>query len=583
MRLKQQISACLVTASLVAVAGLFASGRPVSASEQTPRTDARQRRRNSRQLAQPASATRLTADEAVRLALENNLGIQAERLGPQIGTLGVAQARARVHAEPVLDDHDARTAPSRRQLPAGAATSSATRASGPTPGLQQKVPWGGGLSVALDASRQTTNAFTSFNPQLGSNFARPTRSRCCATSGSTRFRQQVLISRKNQEIADLQLREQLTTTSRACATPTTTSSARSGLEVARSRSSSRGSRCKNNQTRVEVGTMAPIDIIEAQAEVAQRRGGGHHRRGADQDGEDILRTLILNPSQPDFWTARLEPAGSADADARSTIDVDAAIKNALDQPHRPRAAAASSSRTRHRHRQFAQNQKLPGVDLVAPTTTLIGVGRHAVRCSTDAQAFPPPILGQSQRSFGDALRDVFGNDFKTWSCSCRSAIRSARAGRRGARRARLQRQQEHERPARTSSCRSRRRCATPARQVTTNLKRVEATRKAREFAERRLEAEQKRMTVGLSTTFQLFQAQRDLARQRAERAERDHRLQPRAGELRGRPGRARSAEAVAKLTRDWGSGPEGWELSALSPESQSESRVPRSPHYTPAA
>ena len=46
------------------------------------------------------------------------------------------------------------------------------------------------------------------------------------------------------------------------------------------------------------------------------------------------------------------------------------------------------------------------------------------------------------------------------------------------------------------------------------MKRVEATQKAREFAERRLEAEQKRMTVGLSSTFQLFQAQRDLARQR---------------------------------------------------------------------
>jgi outer membrane protein TolC len=55
-----------------------------------------------------------------------------------------------------------------------------------------------------------------------------------------------------------------------------------------------------------------------------------------------------------------------------------------------------------------------------------------------------------------------------------------------------------------------------ARQVETNLKRVEATQKARDRAERRLEAENKRMTVGLSTTFQLFQAQRDLARQRQQ-------------------------------------------------------------------
>ena len=50
-----------------------------------------------------------------------------------------------------------------------------------------------------------------------------------------------------------------------------------------------------------------------------------------------------------------------------------------------------------------------------------------------------------------------------------------------------------------------------ARQVDTSLKRVEATRKAREFSEKRYEAEQKRINVGLSTTFQLFQAQRDLS------------------------------------------------------------------------
>ena len=51
-----------------------------------------------------------------------------------------------------------------------------------------------------------------------------------------------------------------------------------------------------------------------------------------------------------------------------------------------------------------------------------------------------------------------------------------------------------------------------ARNVNTDLKRVEATRKAREFAQQRLDAENKRFTVGLSTTFELFQAQRDLAR-----------------------------------------------------------------------
>ena len=46
--------------------------------------------------------------------------------------------------------------------------------------------------------------------------------------------------------------------------------------------------------------------------------------------------------------------------------------------------------------------------------------------------------------------------------------------------------------------------------------RIDGLRSAtqREFAERRYDAEQKRMTVGLSTTFQLFQAQRDLSQAR---------------------------------------------------------------------
>ena len=40
---------------------------------------------------------------------------------------------------------------------------------------------------------------------------------------------------------------------------------------------------------------------------------------------------------------------------------------------------------------------------------------------------------------------------------------------------------------------------------------MEATRAARQLAERRLLAEQRRFDVGLSTSFFVFQAQRDLA------------------------------------------------------------------------
>jgi outer membrane protein len=49
-----------------------------------------------------------------------------------------------------------------------------------------------------------------------------------------------------------------------------------------------------------------------------------------------------------------------------------------------------------------------------------------------------------------------------------------------------------------------------ARQVQTNTKRVDATRSSRVLAERRLEAEEKKFQAGMTTSFLVFQAQRDL-------------------------------------------------------------------------
>jgi hypothetical protein len=47
-----------------------------------------------------------------------------------------------------------------------------------------------------------------------------------------------------------------------------------------------------------------------------------------------------------------------------------------------------------------------------------------------------------------------------------------------------------------------------------NTKRIETSRAARDFAEQRLDAEQKRFEVGMSTSFLVVQAQRDLAQAR---------------------------------------------------------------------
>jgi outer membrane protein len=54
------------------------------------------------------------------------------------------------------------------------------------------------------------------------------------------------------------------------------------------------------------------------------------------------------------------------------------------------------------------------------------------------------------------------------------------------------------------------------RQVVTNQKRIDTTRAARQLMERRLDAEQRKFDAGTSTSFFVFQAQRDLAQARTD-------------------------------------------------------------------
>jgi outer membrane protein len=510
MRLKQQISARSSLWTIV-VSGvfLFASGLPVSASEQNPPAQPTP--------AQPAASTSqgatisVSADEAVRLALQNNLGIQAERLAPQIQTYVVSQARAAF--TPSLFSVTTKrnsTSPPDFLTSGGVAEATTGQRIQTNVGLQQLVPWGGGrYSFALNASKATTTSTSSFNPQLGSNLNAVYTQPLLRDFRIDALRQQLLTSKKNQEIADVQLVQQITITSRAVRSAYyDLVGAIAGLQVAQQSLDLARESLKNNQRRVEVGTMAPIDIIEAQAEVASNEEAAISAESRIRTAEDRLRALVLNPSQPDFWSVRLQPAEQPVL-TPITIDVEAAVANAL--AHRTDLAEARKRiETTDINLAYVRNQKLPALDLTANYNT-VGVAGTQFQFGP---GFPPTVLSQTQRTFADALRDVFGNQFKTWSVELNVSYPiGTSAADAGFAATRLQKQ------AQVTSLRDlETQVATTVRdvgrQVATNLKRVEATKKAREFAERRLEAEQKRMTVGLSTTFQLFQAQRDLARQR---------------------------------------------------------------------
>jgi outer membrane protein TolC len=518
MRLNQQISPRLALGTAVAIAVcLSASGRQVFASEQqtTPQQPPAGVQVPAAQ--PPAAPTgpelQLTADEAVRMALENNLGVRSERLGPRISNLNVAQARSLFmpRLQSSLSTRSS-TSPPDFLANAGATETTTSERVFSTVGLAQNLPWGGGnYSLGIDGSKTKVNYTSSFNPQLNSNlnfnFTQPLLRNFTIDSG----RQQLMIAKNDEDIADIQLRQQLTATERVTRNAyydlilaiEGQKVAQQSLELARES-------LRQNERRVEVGTMAQIDILEAQAEVSRVEESVIIADAQIKSAEDNLRTLILNPQQADYWTARLVPTEQPTLTPQP-VDVEAAVTKALAE-RTDLAQLRKQLESTQINIDFARNQKLPDVNLVAAYNT---VGLAGTQFEF-GQGFPPEVIGQTQRTFADALRDVFGNDFKTWSLQLQINYPiGTSAADAGYAASRLQQEQQRN-SLRDAELNVTAQVRDAGRQVNTALRRVESTTRARQFAERRLEAEQKRLNVGLSTTFQQFQAQRDLANVRQQ-------------------------------------------------------------------
>jgi outer membrane protein TolC len=491
---------------------LFASGRGVSASEQ-PQQAPQQPPAPSAQAGPEGPTLAVTVEEAVKLAVQNNLGLEAERLSPQVAAYGVAQARA-AYVPNLFSTTTKSTSdrpPSDFLSGTGSViTSGSTRSN---IGIGQNVPWGGGqYSVSFLGTRSTTSSeFAAVNPNLGASLDATYVQPLLRGFRIDPFRQQVQQARNTEEIADIELRQRATQVSRnARSAYYNLVSAISALDLANQSLELSRELLRNNERKVEIGTMAPIDITEAQAEVARLEEAVIVAESGIRTAEDALRMVILNPSQPDFWSTKLVPAEQPTLEPRP-IDVEAAVTNAL-QSRTDLAVFKKRLESTDINMNFLRNQKLPEVNLQA-NYGVIGVG--GTQFDWDYSTLT--IRNQTQRSFADALRDVFGNDFKAWSLQVvvRYPVGTSQADAALAE-ARLQRQQQT-----TSIREAEMQIAAQVRQagrdVTTSLKRVQSTRVARELSEKRLQAEEKRLAVGLSDTFRVFQTQRDLSQ--AKRSE----------------------------------------------------------------
>src|SRR5213076_1062917 len=152
------------------------------------------------------------------------------------------------------------------------------------------------------------NIFTSFDPQLTSNISATYTQPLLRNFKIDGTRQQLLVSQKNYEISQTQLKQSITQTTRNVRNAFyDLQYAIGNLNVQRQSLELSQQSLKDNRARVEIGTMAPLDIVQAEAEVATREEAVILAEAAIDRAQDAVRTLVYRPKAPEYWNARIEP------------------------------------------------------------------------------------------------------------------------------------------------------------------------------------------------------------------------------------------------------------------------------------
>jgi len=259
-----------------------------------------------------------------------------------------------------------------------------------------------------------------------------------------------------------------------------------------------------NRKKVEVGTLAPIEITEAEAGVASNEEQVIISATTLGNAEDELRRLMAVPAADPIWEQTLVLTDRPAFEPQE-IDVEAAIETALrDRPEM--ASAKEDLRKRELSERAARNRVKHGLDVqlrfrpsgdndesylreIAGVDTIIGV----------------------EGDVWDSLAEIGDVDNYFWSAGLTYTLpirnRQAKSNLAIARLNHEKGQVNVQNQAQTIRVEVR----AAAREVDSGIQRIAAARKNVELQEKRLDAEQKKFENGMSTSFLVLTAQTDLA------------------------------------------------------------------------
>ena len=464
---------------------------------------------------QPARRFDLTLDDAVQRALERNLDIAVQRIQPLVQDMQVAAAAAAFL--PFASSgmrFDQTTAPNRFVFDGGGlgGQSIVTDLGVYDAGIGQQMKWGGGrYDVAWDSSRwESTNIFSTFNPSFGANMTLQYTQPLLRGFRTDPRRTQLAVSRINRDISDIDLEETVVNTlANVSLSYWDLVYARAAVGVQRQALALAEQLVADNRARVEVGTMAPIDVVQAQSEAAARRQLLALAVETQRTAELVLKELIVGGMSDELWDAEINPTDQPRIEA-APIRLQEAIHAALDR----RTDVSRARRQLDANEATADNLRnstLPALDLVGSYQLSGQGGPRRVPAGNSFEDIFGGAGGVLPGGYRDALQSIANADYPIWNVQLQMIWPLGRSADRAAyERARLELQQNRTQ-IRRIELRIASEVTNAALRIESIRERIEAATASRELAEQQLQAEESKFEVGLSTNFFVLQSQRDLA------------------------------------------------------------------------
>jgi outer membrane protein TolC len=440
----------------------------------------------------------LTVDDAVARALERNVTLASQRLTPQTFDYSLAATRAFYRPNVTSQvTNNSQTTLGRLTTDGGLKTNQDN--AGWNAGVTQNVPWyGGSYQVNWTNNRQVTTQTTAqFLTAYTSGFQAQYTQPLLANLRLDNNRTTLLTTAIQQDVAELDL---------LATTASTVAQVRNAywelvfaiinLENQKISMDLASKLVADNKARVEIGTMAPIDVVQAQAEEATRRQAVVNAEATLQNNELALKRLIVSGTEDPLWGSTIN-AVDRPSPGPEAIDLEGAVRNALSGRTDLLTQKKNVESANITHRSFS-NQSLP-------TLNLVGTYR------LDGRGGLPSDPGLPPTNWWDALQGIGSLDAPTWTVRLDFSypIGRSQAEANKARQEIIIRQNQSNIKATELQIATEVTAAAIA--IRNSLEAIQAARVARELSEQRYQAAQSKLDVGMATNFEVVQAQRDLA------------------------------------------------------------------------